>query len=266
MFSKKNYTNENFEDWVFYNSGAREQKFEFCNFSFSLWEDAYFNNCTFLNCKFIGTRFKLSIIKDCEFRGCSFEYAQFWQTELSGNSIQYILRNLPDWQNVRRKLCRNLRTNAETLNDKDSVGKILKEEILSSKEHYMGALYGTSEYYQRKWPSFFSKISVIKEIGWIYLLGMLWGHGEKPWRILINVFILLIISGTFVSWSNNEAFCLDSFFDSFCLSLRYFLGLGASEAEESLSVPNFWQIFLVVCRYVFIGLFLSAIIHKTRWR
>ena len=253
---EKDISDENFEHYIFQNVGATQIKFTNCNFSYTFWNDTYLRRCKFSNCNFTGARFSDSIIKDCDIKNCIFEYVRFFSTQLD---VREIIKNLPSYTNLRRNLCRNLRSNAESLNDKDGARDALEKEINSSKDHYQSILWGRGEYYQVKYCGCGEKFRALLKVLEFFLSGCLWGHGEKPLYILKNIFIVLFLSTFFISCMNSL-----SFWTSLKISTEIFLGF--ETFTKDLTPPFYIYIPLVFLRYISLGLFVSSIIYKTRWR
>ena len=252
----KDLSGECFTHYIFQNVGATGIKSTKCNFSYTRWNDAYLRNCTFSGCDFTGARFSYSIIKDCDIKECAFKYAQFFSTQLS---VREIIKNLPFQTNLRWSLCRNLRSNAESLNDKDGASKALEKEIYSSKKHYKNILCGVDKYYQNKYRGICVKVSAFWTILKFFLLEKIWGYGEKPQYILRSIIFVLLFSALFIS-------CTDalSFWASLKISTEVFLGL---ETVARDSIFSFYvYVFLIFFRYISLGLFVSSVIYKTRWR
>ncbi|MXO92712.1 hypothetical protein GRI62_03705 [Erythrobacter arachoides] len=240
-----------------------ESTFKSCNFSFSIFSRAYFHNAKFENCSFIGCRFSECNFRGAEIYSCDFKYARFQNCLIESRDI---IPSLPPEPNLRRELLQNLRVNAIQLGSTDEVRAYTLEEISAELEHYKRALFGYDRYYQRKYPTSLDKIIVLIKLISHAISGFFWGHGERPFKLLLSVIILLILA-SFVNWFSYEpdSSLGDIFYGGsiFLQTLNVFLGIGDAFDQAGYKLVNYA---IVLMRYVYIGLLVTVAMRSITYR
>jgi len=213
-----------------------------CDFSFSRFERAYFRDAIFSNCKFTGARFE-----DCNFRGVTFVQCDFKYADFSGCLIdaKQVVSNLPYEPNIRSEALRNLRANATSVGDYKIQGMLVLQEIQASYDHYCRVLKGADTYYQKKYPTFVSKLKAGGHILAYHVSRFVWGHGEKPQNILFSIVVFLLSMSLINFWSVLPQ---------------------TSWASAGAGINVFQYYFVVVARYLYIGLFITVLYRKISYR
>ena len=93
---------------------GKAAKFDDYDFSYCIFNRAYFHNSSFSNCKFIGAHFIDCNFRNAKLRNCDFSYSSFNGTKIP---TEEIIENLPPWPNVRREFLQILRRNAASVGD-----------------------------------------------------------------------------------------------------------------------------------------------------
>lgn len=257
---EKDIKDKNFKYSVLFRTGAKGIKFENCDFSFTVLNQAYFRNAVFIKCKFIGAFFI-----DCNFRGaelheCDFKYSNFQNTVIPSNVV---LSNLPEWPNVKRELLRMHRINAANLGDAEAVKLYIREELVAQREHYRRARKRNESYYSNKY-------SGIKNWGFVRIKSLqlwldwnLWGHGEYPMKLIVSTIIILSIIALIVTFkitNINGQLSINEFFHAIMQSLKHtfnaFIGLSN---DDLYIVSAFWTYVVVIYRIIVIGMFVSVL-------
>jgi hypothetical protein len=230
--------------------------FEGCDFRYSNFDRAYFRDARFTECHFDGAR-----LVDCNFKGatfykCDLKFVHFQRCLLD---IREIVASLPPEPNIRREGLQNLRANAIEVGDIDSVGTLVLQEIEAAKRHYSYALYGFDTYYRRKYPTLLSKARAGVQLAWLLLGGLIWGHGEKPWRLLLSCLAILCILTLVNFWSVmprvgwNES---HGGLDITRYVIRLFLDMPLDSRFGGFVAIDY---IVVLMRYAYIGLFISVL-------
>jgi len=235
---------------------AANAEFISCDFSYCIFERAYFHSAKFENCKFTGSRFY-----DCNFRAanlylCDLRYATFHRTIVEAKEL---LATLPQEPNLRRDILQNLRANAVEVGDFRSQRLYVLEEVKAKSDHLSRALWISESYYKRKYGTISARAKAGLELLGLRLSGFVWGHGERAWRILFSGIVWLAILSVANFWSvlprtgweatgsGSEIFryCLDMFLDS----------------SPNPTFKGFYAVdyALIAMRYVYIGLFISVL-------
>ena len=178
-----NLTNRRFEDL-----NANQATFRDCDFSYSVFERAYLRGATFENCRFVGCRFVDSNLRGTHLHVCEFKYASFQRTLLEPKEILAVLLQEP---NLRRDSLQNLRANAVEIGDYASQRLFVLAEVEANRDHLTRALKGSEDYYRRKYPGALDKLRALAALARLRIGGMVWGHGERPLRMLGSATVLV---------------------------------------------------------------------------
>jgi hypothetical protein len=76
------------------------------------------------------------------------------------------------------------RANAAEVGDYGSQRLFVLAEVEASIDHLSRALKGSEDYYRRKYPSLIHKLRAGAALGRLKVGGWIWGHGERPLRML----------------------------------------------------------------------------------
>ncbi|MGO7793022.1 pentapeptide repeat-containing protein [Rhizobium ruizarguesonis] len=242
---------------------GKKQTYEEVDFSYSIFTRGYFHQAEFRACNFTGTRFV-----DCNFRNATFADCNFSYSDFTGCRIETdeVLRNLPDWPNVRRELLQILRKNALSIGDVAAGRAFVIAELAAKKEHLRRAWKQEESYYRKKYGGFRKQSLVLgKRIG-LWLDGFLWGHGEKLWKLPIAAIAILAVFSAVSSatWASSlvdpSVSQLMIMFKSFMI---YYISLFL-DAPYRDNLPHIvafdWMV--VIFRYVGLGILVSGLF---RW-
>jgi hypothetical protein len=251
---------KSFQHFQIKNAGAKELKFENCDFRYCTFERAYFHKCQFVKCNFTGSRFIDSNFRGASFDGCDFEYTTFKSTLIDGYEL---LRNLPAWPNARRELLRNLRLNAESIGDGKSAKIFVREELAASREHLKKARQAKEKYYASKYRSLPKRVQVYWQSLAVWVDWHLWGHGEYPWRLLRTIMLGLVLAGLYrvigdsqitggLSIKETAAASVTHLLDV----IKVFVGVVPDTFPSGLAAT------LSLFRYIMLGLFISVLYKR----
>jgi hypothetical protein len=244
----------NFEDF-----NALAAEFEDCDFRYSNLERGYFRDAKFTNCRFIGARFT-----ECNFRGASFYRCdlKFVNFQRCLVDVRELVASLPPEPNIRREALQNLRANAVEVGDYAAEGLLVLQEIEATKRHYSYALRGFDSYYRKKYSSILSKFEAGAKLAWLQIAGQIWGHGEKPWRLLLSCLVILCVLSFINFWNVmprvgwNES---RGGLNALEYVIQLFLDMSPDARFRGYVTVDY---LVVVMRYVYIGLFIS-ILYKS---
>ena len=247
----KDYRNRRFDDL-----NGNKAKFISCDFSYSIFHRAYFHEARFENCKFTGCQFYDSSLRNASLYCCDLHYATFYRTFVEPNEL---LASLPLEPNLRRDSLQNLRANAVDIGDFESQRTYVLAEIEAKADHLSRALRGSDGYYQTKYPTLVDRGKAGLTLLTLRFDGFVWGHGERPGRILLSltIFLVLISLVNFwavlprVSWGGTREglevlrYSVDKFLDA------------PTQAEfRGFLIVDY---ILIIMRYLYIGLFISVL-------
>ncbi len=254
--SHKTISRANWRNRIFKDFNALDTTFEDCDFRYSVFERAYFRDSKFVNCRFDGARFVDCNFKNANFYKCDLKFVVFQRCLLE---VREVLPSLPFEPNIRREALQNLRANALSTGDYASQGLLVLQEVEATKRHYSYALRGFDSYYQKKYSGIGSKLSAAVRLGWLHLGGLIWGHGEKPGRLLLSA-IALLSALTFINfWSvMPRVGWVESANGLYVLEyvIRLFLSMSVTPKFQGFVTVDY---LIVVIRYIYIGLFISVL-------
>ena len=188
-------------DWRnrrFMDLNALNAEFENCDFRYSNFERAYFRDAKFSNCRFDGARFTDCNLKRATFYGCDLKFVQFQRCLLD---LDEVIASLPAEPNIRREALQNLRANAVEIGDYGSQSRLVLQEVEATKLHYRYALRGFDSYYKKKYSGISSKLRAGAKLVGLHVSGLIWGHGEKPGKLIVSCFVLLCVLALANFWS-----------------------------------------------------------------
>lgn len=258
-----NLTDVDFRHQQFTDFSGHNKEITRCNFSYAFFQRVYFRKVKFIDCDFTGAKFFDSNLRDAEFINCKFPYSIFKFTMIRSGEV---IQNLPEWPNVRITLLQNHKANANSFGDSKSSRLYLLLEIESSKEHLRRARKKEDGYYALKYKGWKNSLEIYLKSFVIYIDDLLWGHGEKPWKIARNVIFLIAIISFFQALSiclkENLHFKIfvDKFLNYTWQDLKTFVGVAANE------VSDFTKVILIMFRYLTLGLFIRILFNKYSWR
>jgi len=173
--------------------------------------------------------------------------------------LDEVIANLPSEPNIRREALQNLRANALEVGDYASQGRLILQEIEATKRHHRYAFRGYDSYYKKKYASVFSKVKAGASLAWLNIGGLIWGHGEKPGRLLLSSIALLCIL-TFINfwsviprigWSESG-----QGLGPLQYIVQLFLGMSLDSKFRGYEIIDY---LVVAMRYVYMGLFISVL-------
>jgi hypothetical protein len=265
-FTRKRFTSSiadgNFAYSHFQDCDGKTIEFTKCNFQHCIFERCYFRNSTFVDCDFTGARFVDSNLRGSRLVMCKLEYSTYKSTTLEPKQFA---ANLPKWENVRAEVARSLRANAQGLGDSQSVNLFIKIETQARREHWHKAWLHNESYYQEKYKGAARLVAFANSFFW-GCDDFLWGHGEKPLRIVRNILLVLAVCAVVLTFSNNQEF-LDTAIGKLArdlaanimLSCSIFFGVTYDGAHRA---PWLMSVFLAAFRFVSIALLLGVLTKR----
>jgi uncharacterized protein YjbI with pentapeptide repeats len=238
---------------------GNQTKFVSCDFSYSIFDRAYFHSASFENCKFIGCRFYDSNLRSTRFYRSDFRYATFHRTVLEPLEL---LASLPLEANLRRECLQNLRANAVEIGDFKSQRTFVLAEIQATTDHLFRAIHGSDSYYRQKYGTFSRRLSAALQLFGLRLSSLVWGNGERPIRIMFSGMGLILLLSLINFWAVIPRVGWSAT-DGGLSILRYSVDLLLG-AQPNVNLRGFIVVdyALILMRYVYVGLFIS-VLYKT---
>ena len=248
---------------LFEDLNANRSTFVDCDFSYCVFDRAYLRQAVFEGCRFIGSRFYDSNLKGASFRGCDFKYATVHRTLLDPKEM---LASLPLEPNLRRDSLRNLRANAVEVGDYRSQQVYVLAEVRAEMDHLSRAARASEGYYRFKYPRAIDRLRAAAELAGFRVGGLVWGHGERPSRILASATVLVLAFTLLNLWSVVPRVGWQASGAGLEV-LRY----SVDQLLDAQPDPRFRgyalvDYLLIAMRYVYIGLFISVLSRSASHR
>lgn len=256
----ENITGESFQHQQFVDFSCNGKVITNCDFSYCVFHRTYFKKVKFINCNFTGAKFFDSNLREAEFENCKFPYALFKYTLVNAGQV---LKNLPEWPNARRLLLQNHKVNANSLGDIKASKRFLLEEIDANKEYWRRAIKKKESYYATKYPGWKNWFWTRYQYRILKLDNWIWGHGEVPWKIVLNIFLLLalisVVLGFSVDYTMWES--LGNVYINLKAAIKIFLGIQQHQITDNVSIAV-----ITLARYLSLGLYIRIMFNKYSWR
>ncbi len=190
-------------------------EFAHCTFANVSFKEAQFKQCKFLNCAFLNCYFRKTLIQGSTFLGCKFitcdfpkltvhscdfKYSKFSECHVAFDEIEH---SLPREPNLREELCHELSVASHSSGDVRDARRYRLKAIEARTEHLTAAVLGRSNWYESHYAGL-RKMSAVLDLIGHWLNGLIWGHGEKWWVLLRNIFLLAIVVFPSILWFFRE--------------------------------------------------------------
>lgn len=254
--SKANFSNTLFTRLV----SSKETKFVNVDFSYCIFDHNYIRGCSFENCDFTGAKFLNTNFQGTSFTTCDFKYAIFEKTIIDDD---FIFSNLPKESNLRQKLLRSLRVNFQQLGDSTNVNKSIVFELDATAQYLWDAAFSNEKYYQDKYGGFKRRSEAIIKLINFSFWDFIWGNGEKVWKIVRFLIIMLVIIVVYDVYVQDypEGDSISYAFQSLRNSFPVFFGVKTPDHFT----PNFTA-FIMFTRLFIFALFVSIMVKRLNRR
>jgi Pentapeptide repeats (9 copies) len=221
-------------------------KIHSCRFVHSRFSDCYFKDATFNDVEFIDCFFERCDFDGATFTNCGLEYSEFDHTKVEYRQIQDCL---PKWDNVRFRLARSLRKNAESMGDSTEYRLFLRLELTASETHLWNTFTKFDGYYKKYRP--IDRIRALRKWIGMTLDRLVWGYGENWTRLVALAAIIVAIFAFAFRYTSAQVERMPgtTLWHFFAFSASSFLTVPYQEAVAS----NWWAQFLV-CLEAALGL------------
>ncbi len=228
-FDRGELTGTRFQYCTFANVSFKNATLTECHFSGCVFEGCYFRGTTLAECQFPATRFI-----DCEFSkptiyGCSFRTTRFTRSFIDFERLE---PSLPGEPNLCRDLCEDLALAASALGHGRKARQYRLRAIKEREEALRRGYRWTDEYSRSHYPEF-QRVTAFFKLSWSRANGLLWGHGERMSRLLLNLTLLGVgIGPGLFYWARNHLH------DSHALNYGDYVGLTWASLLNNSSASN----------------------------
>lgn len=252
---------KSFRSRYFFEVAGNLVHFRNCDFSYSVIERCYFRSAIFENCKFVGAKLLESSFRSASFTGCDFQYTTIHRSNVP---VADLIRNLPNFPNVRREFLQQLRANAVSVGDSSHINVLVAKELEAERDYWRAATKRSSEYYERKYSSIEGRVRARWHSIVLAVDKFAWGHGESIFQLAITTTVVLVFLGL-IRWlllavGGVADLRLGELGQSIRFTWQVFLDLPLE--PTALDGQQIWGSAVLLMRYLSIGLFISVLFRK----
>jgi len=159
---------------VFRDVGFKSARFQGCNLSQVSFVDCYLRRAQFEQCDLVNSRFESCDFSQAVIAECRVDFATFKSCEIGRETIHFRADATP---RAMVRVCRNLKLNAMSMGNFGDAGELTYLEKTYERAGYRR---------ERRWGRWLG--SALQDI--------LWGYGEKPWRLAAVMAFNIVLFGT----------------------------------------------------------------------
>jgi uncharacterized protein YjbI with pentapeptide repeats len=254
-----------------YDKTLKNGCFNYCDFSNSKWQQVYIENCNFVFTSFFGARLAgIRLIKDVVWSECDFSNAFLNAIDFSKDSNRISC----NWKFTELQYFYLMKYCALAFrgrffmadNKKHSVFwmvRLPEEDLFDSANEYIEWFEGTHlKLQQMSKSSFTRKLATFI----VMLITMNWRSIRvfSSWMLLlVSIFALIYVSFGLLSSGGNT---VKSLLDAFYFSVITFTTLGYGDILPTGVVGKLVVITEVISGYIFLGLLLTILSRKIKWK
>jgi hypothetical protein len=152
-----------------------------CNLSQANFARCYFRRTAFQNCDIVNSKFEWCEFPNARLESSRLDFASFRNCEISLSSVAFRKDTAP---HVLVRVCRNLKLNAMSMGHFDDASQLA----------YLEKTYDRRALYEQAFGAGDRRQSRLKSVAqWLdsMLFNLLWGYGEKPWRLAFGVIVAI---------------------------------------------------------------------------
>ena len=161
--------------------GFKGAKLIDCNLSQAMFTECYFRRTTFQGCDIVNAKFDSCDFPNARLEASRLDFARFRNCEIGLASIAFREDGNPQ---VLARVCHNLKLNAASMGHFADASELAYLEKTYERHVLHGEAFGLREH----------KGSRLKAVAqWLdsMLLNLLWGYGEKPWRLAFGMVVAI---------------------------------------------------------------------------
>jgi len=253
-FDGKVVDDQSFTHHIFTRLTALKVRFVRVDFRYTTFDACYLRKCTFDSCDFTGARFVNTNLHGSGFTGCKFGYVTFEKTIVDSDILDMCC---PPFENLKARFARTLRMNYQSLGDASSANKAILVELEATEVHLHKAWQSNESYYRQKYQH---RARAFVSWSWFTVLDFVWGNGERPWKLVRTVALLLLLMGVGDALFFRDAGLMSSYWEAFLDAPQIFMG-----AKET-KYPGLLTAAVIFTRLIVFGLFLSILIRRLAQR
>lgn len=215
-------------------------------------------NSSFVGCKFV----------DCTFNHTEVQQSEFGFATFEGCFIPYeeMAPNLPQQPKMRMGVSRSLSEAAREGGYGHQAARYRRDVIEARKKHLQGKVKKSESYYKSKYDNYDS-LKAAKDLGILWLAGVVWGYGERLLRLAWVLLGLSFLVGPLMLWLVRGSLNLEEigYIQYVMLSIDALLPAGNLSHIELVGVPA--QMIAAGISFLGVlvfGLFVSALASRVQ--
>ena len=165
---------------VFRDVGFKNARFVGCNLSQVTFTECYLRRAQFEKCDLVSSRFDGCDFSQALIRESRIDFAAFRNCEVGLQHIEFGKDSTP---RAMVRVCRSLKLNAMSMGNFADAGELT----------YLEKTYERLGHYRDKAGA-----------AWLgsAIQNLLWGYGEKPWRLALFMLFNIVFFGTLIHWAD----------------------------------------------------------------
>jgi hypothetical protein len=228
---------------VFRDVGFKNARFAGCNLSQVTFEDCYLRRAQFEKCDLVNSRFENCDFSQAVIAESRIDFAAFKNCEIRLENIRF--RHDASEQAMVR-VCRSLKLNAMSMGNFADAGELTYlEKSYERRGHYR----------RREWAKWLASAA----------LDLLWGYGEKPWRLALVMMINIVIFGTILYWVDGLA-AGKSYWEYIYFSGITYLTVGYGDLAPDTPLAKFISVLNAGTGIGTFGMLIAAVTKKVMYR
>jgi hypothetical protein len=248
--------------------GLKKAKFTDCTFSACRFEDVYLPYGSFDRVDLTATRFSNCNLRHTTFEGCKLWYTEFDRCELDHESI---LATAPAEQNLRMRLIRNLRLNAESVGDGKTADALYIREMDALCAEQWCIFTHCNAYYKDRYFGA-ARFKGLVEWSGLVISKHVWGYGVRLSALFRSAAAIILISGIVIWLSGSRvihpptgsAIAPAGFSEALYLCVVSFTTLGYGDFAPWDSLARFVCVVDAAAGAVFLGLLAASAFRKIK--
>jgi uncharacterized protein YjbI with pentapeptide repeats len=228
---------------TFRDVGFKNARFVNCNLSQANFEDSYLRRAQFEKCDLVNSHFTNCDFSQAVIAESRIDFASFENCEIRLENIRF--RHDAGAQAMVR-VCRSLKLNAMSMGNFADAGELTYLE----KTHERRALYQRAAWGQ--WLA-----SLVQDL--------LWGYGEKPWRLALVMIANIVIFGT-ILWTVDGLAAGKAYWEYLYFSGITYLTVGYGDIAPDTPLAKFISVLNAGTGIATFGMLIASVTKKVMYR
>jgi len=227
---------------VFRDVGFKNARFVGCNLSQATLAECYLRHAKFEKCDLVNAHFDSCDFSQASITESRIDFAGFKNCEIRLENIAFNADATPQ---AMVRVCRSLKLNAMSMGNFADAGELTYLE----KTYERRALYARKE-----WAAWLGSL----------LQDLLWGYGEKPWRLALVMLVNIVIFGTVLY--GVDALPGRTYWEHVYFSGITYLTVGYGDLAPATPIGRFISVLNAGVGIGTFGMLIAAVTKKVMYR